>query len=324
MRGREPLRLVRRIPPRRSPRCAHEAPPRPLRRSSRRAAATARRNARRPGAMRRALRSRAARARRADSATYASPTVAAARYSWSAAERYDAFGADPHAARSRSASDSMSSPSGTRAIGQPRGVRCARRSSRAPPSSATETPAASSKSASSVAAQNTGATGMPSTSCSTSAWARALSALLNVISGPPKRPGCCPVVTSTPFCCAARRNRSPAAPRGAIAGSSSASQRESTLAATPRAYAAHSPGVRGIGAHHFGTWPPRAARDSAEPPSGSVTTIGPFPAAGAVLIRVCSFVVRLATHDRPGAIKLLREDEPRELVRQRPGRECER
>ena len=100
-----------------------------------------------------------------------------------------------------------------------------RRSSRAPPSSATETTAASSKSASSVAAQKTGATGMPSGSCSSSASARALSALTNVINGPPNKPGCCPVVTTMP-CPPALRSQTFAGRRRrrAIAGASPSSQ----------------------------------------------------------------------------------------------------
>ena len=58
-----------------------------------------------------------------------------------------------------------------------------------------------------------------------SASASALSAFSNVYIGPPKSPGCCPVVTTMPFAAATRSSRSAAAPDGSSAGRRPASQR---------------------------------------------------------------------------------------------------
>ena len=82
------------------------------------------------------------------------------------------------------------------------------RSSCAPPVTAMTVLLASLKSVSSVAAQKMGATGIPVASCSAFASASALNALDSVYIGPPKSPGCCPVVTTTPFPAATELNRS--------------------------------------------------------------------------------------------------------------------
>src|SRR4029077_1843529 len=91
------------------------------------------------------------------------------------------------------------------------------------PRDATHVVLASAKSVSSVAAQNTGATGTPVAFSIASASASTPIALDQVYVGPADTPGCCPVVTTTPWAAAFRR-RSAAGPSGAIAGHSALSQ----------------------------------------------------------------------------------------------------
>src|SRR5690242_17711497 len=76
--------------------------------------------------------------------------------------------------------------------------------------------------------------------------------------------------------------------------------------------------MRGRDGYHSGKRPARAAWDSGEPPSDSVRTVGCVTRR-----RPRSLVIRLSPTDRPGAVQLLGEDEPCQLVGQRPGRECD-
>src|SRR6185437_4694251 len=95
----------------------------------------------------------------------------------------------------------------------------------------------------------------------------------NVINGPPNGPGCWPVVTTTPAV-AARINRSRAAPLGESAGSRSRNHVFDEEPRTASSRSRHSPEVDGVRPYHSDRRPACAARESGEPPSGSLTTRG--------------------------------------------------
>jgi len=145
----------------------------------------------------------------------------------------------------------------------------------------------------------------------------AVVALASVMIGPPNRPGCCPVVTTTPFPFALCAKRCAAAPLAANAGESASSQSEPTSPATSRAWDRHPRASCGSAGYQSGTRPARAATDNGDPPSDSVRTSGRFMRARAPEL----LVIGLATDDRPGAVQLFRENEASQLVRQRPRRE---
>src|ERR671914_791165 len=73
--------------------------------------------------------------------------------------------------------------------------------------------------------------------------------------------------------------------------------------------------------HLVGALPAWTASDSADPPSGSVTTW--VSISDACPVTPCSFVVWLAANDRAGSIELLGQYESREVMRQRPWCELE-
>ena len=182
-----------------------------------------------------------------------------------------------------------------------------------------------SKSASSVAAQNTGATGMPGHVAKrvgeraradrlderhqrTAEQARLL---------PRRDDDALPV----------RALRSSRCRRGAtrrrIAGASSSSQLEPTLAGDV-ARVGPPPVERRAAAdeYHCGSAP--GARRDATAAIRQAIRCERSASIHACGLRPTSFVVRLAADDRPRAIQLLGEHEPRQLVRQRPRRERER
>ena len=204
--------------------------------------------------------------------TNASPWLrAGSPYASTAARKARGSAPLPLASSSRRTT-SRRSPSGARDIGVPGAGASAARSSSTPPERATTVTAASAKSASSVAAQNTAAVGMPVRASISSASASALIALLHVYKGPPKSPGCCPVVTTTPPWRLTRSSRAAAAPVGMIAGSS-ASHRVGHPAsrARARASARHSPVDRGRTPVQSTGASSRCSRnDRRDPPSGCV------------------------------------------------------
>src|SRR5687768_10336504 len=132
-----------------------------------------------------------------------------------------ALDADPAAASSRASCDERS-PTGTKERPERVASGAAISIRSAPSRVATTVTDASAKSESSVAAQNTAATGNPVRSSRAFASASAEKAFHHVYNGPPNRPGCCPVVTTNPDV-AARLRRSPP-PAGPNAGASALSQ----------------------------------------------------------------------------------------------------
>src|SRR4051812_37458427 len=179
---------------------------------------------------------------------------------------------DPHEASiaERSASTPFSSADD---IGVPAGGALVSASRLGAPLPGMTTEAASTKSASSVAAQNTVAVGNPVDRSIASASALALSALTNVSIGPPNRPACLPVVTTTP--CFAARVSAGIAAESPKAGASRRNQssplnRPRTAAVANR----HSAIELGHGCPSPGKLPLCMARDSGEPPSGSDNTRG--------------------------------------------------
>src|ERR1700730_18148803 len=149
------------------------------------------------------------------------------------------------------------------------------RSSCAPPEIETIVLLASLKSVSSVAAQNTGATGTPVASWSESATASALSALDSVYIGPPKRPGCWPVVTTTPRPALDASSLSLALPVASKAGDSLASQSLGKSDRTDSTRSRHDAASVGTGSYQpGGAFPEITAAASGLPASGWVTIRG--------------------------------------------------
>jgi hypothetical protein len=133
---------------------------------------------------------------------------------------------------------------------------------------------ASLKSVSSVAAQKTGATGTPVASWREFANASAVNAFANVYIGPPKSPGCWPVVTTTPRPAATESSRSFALPVASMAGWSFASQSFPRLDRTDSRRSRHEAESCGRGSYH-----PRGAA-----PMSAAAAIG-FPLSGTVMTR---------------------------------------